>query len=515
MDLKYRIIVTICLVLFFVIVELTCEATGEAEPIMPSSSPNHNLPTSTSQPVPLSQYEDCFKTCWGSLVPENSQYSKAVTVPCSQCEFTGGLDWMACAACDASVSFGVGYAIGYAAICHQECSKSTSSTNQPSVSNQKNELGGINFTSIKLNYISVNENHSGGVDFDFLLKAHKADGASPGIDPINSTLISANAFMTGLAVSDDKFWVNLNPWEPDRIIDKQLGQSEVGRIMLEADLQMKRDFGNYTNPCANETGKTFWTLLDKKRDTLVQSCMEKFPGEIKNIFNVCFIPVTRHWIVPDKVYAYTNGTQIYIINATLKINSEPENHSYFRVVNQDNRSLSKGCLEELNKSSKEYNDYFRDLGNQMILPYVVADVNHGEKYEDLRDIYVSLALAQWYKSRITPQTDIFRDKFESSRPLVLKAMRPWSSKKIWDKLVYSFNNGEYRCWENTTTVHRPHSVGGVDFYGIKDHLINIEGMPSEIQDQVNRAVRNNYLNEKNDTLFGNRLHVDLMHDSKN
>ena len=120
--------------------------------------------------------------------------------------------------------------------------------------------------------------------------------------------------MTGLAVSDDKFWVNLAPWEPDRIIDEQLGQSDVGRIMLEADFQMKKDFSNYMNPCANETGKAQWNLLDKKRRALVQKCMEKFPGEIKDIDNVWFRAVTAHWIVPDitnedvAFLQYTGGT---------------------------------------------------------------------------------------------------------------------------------------------------------------------------------------------------------------
>ena len=83
--------------------------------------------------------------------------------------------------------------------------------------------------------------------------------------------------MTGLAVPDNKFWVNLNPWEQDRIIDGQLKQSEVGRIMLEADFQMKRDFSNYGNPCANETGKALWNLLDKKHDSLVQHVHVEVP----------------------------------------------------------------------------------------------------------------------------------------------------------------------------------------------------------------------------------------------
>lgn len=382
------------------------------------------------------------------------------------------------------------------------------------------QLGGINFTSIKLSYISVNTDSSGGVNFDFLLKADKSEGNSPRIDPINSTLIEAIAFVTGLDVPDDKFWVNLMPWEPNRIIDKQLSESDVGRIMLEADLQMKKDFSNYGNPCANETGKAFQNLMDKKSAVLVQECMKNFPGEIKNIDNVKFRPVTRHWIVPDKIYAYTNGTQIYIINATLTINSEPVvDHTYFQVINQDNATLSRACLEELNKSAKEYGEYYSELQVRMIQPYVIADVNHGIKYEDLRDVYASLALAQWYKSEINPSRDIFLGRLDSSS--ILKSQEQWSSKEIWERYVYSFYNGEYKCWNNTTiktatgttTTTNWLSYGGVEFDSMKDHMVEIKEMPQEIQNQVKRAVIDGVIDEGKDMLFGNRLHMNKKQES--
>lgn len=48
---------------------------------------------------------------------------------------------------------------------------------------------------------------------------------------------ASDAFFVWLSLSPDKFWVNLNPEEPDRIIDAQLGTTDVGRILLQADLQ--------------------------------------------------------------------------------------------------------------------------------------------------------------------------------------------------------------------------------------------------------------------------------------
>ena len=390
---------------------------------------------------------------------------------------------------------------------------------------EKSDLGGINFTSIKLNSIAISTDQEGGINLDLILKAQKAEGAGPGIDLINSTQIGATAFMTGLANPDCKFWVSLNPWEEDRIIDEQLGQTDVGRIMLEADLQMKRDIHYYDNPCATETGVAFWNLLDEKRDALVEQCMKKFPGEIEDIDNVQFFPVERHWIVPDKIYAYTNGTQIYVINATLTINStSEEDRSSFQVYNQNKEALSEGCREELNKSAIEFSQYVNMLQDRMILPYVMADVNHDEKYEDLRNVYVALALSQWYKSTVTSYMDVFREFRDVSDPSsysLLKSQRPLSPKEIWYKYVYSFKNGEYKCWKNETTktatgTHTessPRSAGGVDFYDIKNHLVEIKRLPPEVQGQVKRAVIDGVIDEGKDLLFGNRLHMNRKQDS--
>jgi hypothetical protein len=375
---------------------------------------------------------------------------------------------------------------------------------------KKCDVGGINFTSIKLNYIAVTENSSRGTNFDYIFKAKKAEGASPGIDIDDSMTLGLIAFKTGLAVHSYHLWVNLDPWAPDRIIDDQINQSDVGRIMLEADLQMKKDLSKYWNPCANETGKACWDLLDKKRKALAQRCMEKFPGEIKNIDNVKFRTVTRQEILPDKVYAYTNGTQIYIINASLTIDTSPIlNNSYFEVVNQDNSTLSKGCLDELNRSLIEYCDYDVELNRQRILPYVIAEVNQEEKYEDLREVYVALALAQWYLSHIGSSMDIFQSNENYSNPNILRSQKPWSPIDIWQQLVDIYNK-DFICWKNTTTGDRTTSKsyfgGGCRFQSITDHLIEIKEMPPEVQDQVRRTLSEGVVQDQGETLFGKRLY---------
>jgi hypothetical protein len=105
---------------------------------------------------------------------------------------------------------------------------------------------------------------------------------------------------------------------------------------------------------------------------------------------------------------------------------------------------------------------------------------------------------------------------DSSSSAILKSRNTWSPKEIWDKYVYSFKIGEYNCWENTTneragrsgTMSRIRSSGGIEFDGIRDHLVRIEIMPPEVKDQIDRAVSNRFVNQNGDILFGYRLHVD-------
>ena len=403
-------------------------------------------------------------------------------------------------------------------------------TPTPSSESSTDDLGGVNFTSINLNYISANASLIGGATLDCILKGQKALGENPRIDVFNSTLVSTSAFMTGLALPNDKFWVNLNPWEPGRIIDKQLGQTDVGRIMLEADLQMKKDFSGYENPCVNETGKAFWNLLMQKQQALVRECIKKFPGEIRDERNVSFMAMARFWIVPESAYAYHNGTSIYIINSTLTIKSDPIPELSTFILDNPAVSPSKDCSEELNRSAKEYSRYARELEDKMILPYVVNDVNNAEIYNDLRSVYNSLALAQGYKEKIDTKVDVLRNSVDSSNLTALKSVSPWSPEEIWTRYVYSYKNKEYKCWQNKTTNttfitgNNERAIGtltesmliasgGVDFGRIKDNLTLIEGMPLSVQANVDEAISKGYVDEGKNVLFGAKIPAEMIRDA--
>jgi hypothetical protein len=61
-------------------------------------------------------------------------------------------------------------------------------------------------------------------------------------------------FLAGLTIPREKLWVNLSPDEPQRIIDNDAAQTELGEVFLEQDYQLKQFAVLLTNP-ESETGK--------------------------------------------------------------------------------------------------------------------------------------------------------------------------------------------------------------------------------------------------------------------
>jgi len=373
-------------------------------------------------------------------------------------------------------------------------------------------LGGVNFTSIQLNYISTFSDQEFGI-FNYALKAKKAEKDDEIIDIEDATELSLNSFFIGLTLPESKFWVNLNPWEPDVIMDEDLRNTDMGRIMLEADLRMKKDFCKYENPCESEIGKDYWKLLDKKSEELAEECMRKHPDEIEDADNILFSSVMRHWIVPDKTDTYGTEDEVYIVNMTLTIESEPVyKYSTYKIVNQ-NPFVSDECKEDLSEAAKEYGRYAMELEEEMILPLVVQEVNHDRNYSDLRQVYTSLALAQWYKDKYRHTSGIFTDLIDSKDLEGLESKSAWSAEDIWREYKRSFEEGEYHCWKNRTykegnyiiTESLLYSSGGVDFTAIK--LTNIGAMPSNLKDLTSEAVYAPFANEGDDYYFGDGLYV--------
>lgn len=243
-------------------------------------------------------------------------------------------------------------------------------------------------------------------------------------------------FLIGLTLPNDSFWVNLRPDRPNAVIDPSLEKTDVGRIMLEADLNLKKDLARFTSPDTPE-GREYWNKLYTKAEQLFGQ-----GGMILPAF-------TRPWIVPGEIIVRQGKESVYIYKALLKVMLEQDYFKEERYAFDDARV-------------KDLNEYSSALVRRLIIPRLTREVNTSKRYSALRQVYYSLIMSQWFKSRYkneeTPSAerpsaalktaglspaDTYFSRVDSGDLTGLTSRESWSKNTYFNLYKRSFEKGEY------------------------------------------------------------------------
>jgi len=246
-------------------------------------------------------------------------------------------------------------------------------------------------------------------------------------------------FFIGLSLPNDAFWVNLRPDSPDNIIDDNLAQTDIGRVLLEADLELKKDTAKATSPETPE-GQQYWNKLYQKAEELFGSQ------------NVTIPTLTRPWIVPDEIIIRETTDSAYIYKATLKVMLEQDYLKDDAVYNFKDDRL------------KALNEYSSQLIRETIIPKLTKEVNTAKKYAALRQVYYSLILSQWFKVKFAYQNTTYSRLIESRNITSFTAKIPFSKGTYFNAYQKSFKDGEYNFQTPVSTpfgqVIRSYFSGG-------------------------------------------------------
>jgi hypothetical protein len=226
-------------------------------------------------------------------------------------------------------------------------------------------------------------------------------------------------FLSGISLPDEDFWVNLNPNEPDRIMELSLSQTEIGRIMIEADLQLKKEMSSATSPKSPE-GKDFWDALDKKAGELFSEGRGQVP-----VFSLS----TRCWIVPDEIIMRGTPNDAYIYKAVLKVMLEEDHAGPKKTTRVSDPRL------------KEFQEYATGLMRERILPRLTRSVNVSRQYASLRQVYYSLILAHWFKTYFRGRGGLY--SWMIDRAQFFDQDRRWSVDSYFKEYLKSIKQGEY------------------------------------------------------------------------
>jgi phosphohistidine swiveling domain-containing protein len=298
------------------------------------------------------------------------------------------------------------------------------------------------------------------LNFDFIVDS--------GSDLINLAVINeqsqkmAKYFLAAITVSENQLWVNLSPYEKDRVIDSELSQTVLGRDMLAQDYILKQLASSLIYP-EKDLGKEFWTRVYAE----VQA---KFGTD-----DMAFDTFNKVWIMPEKAEVFEKGNAVYVTNAKLKVMLDSDRkamlHNSSQAATDEKASLAKIAMREI------------------VVPAIEKEVNEGKNFADIRQIYHAMILAKWYRELI--QNTLLADSYVGKNKVAgvttdEKALK----EEIFQRYISSYKKGVFNYIKeesNTVTSEvalRKYFSGGIVDFAIKNVPLTRTTDAAKLESQV-------------------------------
>ncbi len=259
--------------------------------------------------------------------------------------------------------------------------------------------------------------------FDFVLDSGDSRLEGQALKTESDKLIKY--FMAALTVPEQDLWVNLSPYEKDRIVPDHFGATLMGRDLLAQDYLLKQLTASLIYP-EQDLGKTFWNRI-------YQKAYERF-----GTTNVPLNTFNKVWILPNNVAIYEDQGRMYIQHCDLKVMLEEDYLSL-----QNNQGKEKFGDQPLKKEDVgEVNALSSQMIREIVLPEIEKEVNQGKNFAPLRQIYHSVILATWYKRNLKDtvlgQTYVNQNKVNG-----VNTADPGQKEKIYQQYLKAFEKGVY------------------------------------------------------------------------
>jgi len=261
-------------------------------------------------------------------------------------------------------------------------------------------------------------------------------------------------FLTGLTVPESELWVNLSPYEKNRITPPALGQTLLGRDLLAQDYILKQLTASFIYP-EKQLGQTFWRQVYKETQ-------EKFgtTAVAVNTFN-------KVWILPDETQVFTKGSSVYITKATLKVMLDSD---YLATYKHHKTSSSAYGIEA-------------DLIRQIVIPQISKEVNSGAQFASLRQAYYALILAKWYKQTI--QNELLDTVYlNKNRMGGINLSKLSTKQQIYERYLQAYKKGVFNYIKDIDTSNgvsapRKYFSGGI--VRLEPEHIDVNGTSADVE----------------------------------
>ncbi|MFD3942695.1 LPXTG cell wall anchor domain-containing protein [Streptomyces sp. NPDC058579] len=331
--------------------------------------------------------------------------------------------------------------------------------------------GGIDFTTMELRYITEPVKGK-GMDYGFKAKMNDDEDENPSWGGGAKIDLSSDTMFTWLALHPNRFWVNLNPDQPDQVTDDKLAKTDAGRILLEADLEMKHDLSRVMVP-DNPVGNRLW---DSFQHVNGAPCWKTY----------------RYYIEPAPAQVREEDGKLYILDAPMDVKAAKID-------------FDEGFKCKQPESVQEYN--FRQI-QEIAIPEVEKLVNTAPQYADLRSVYTSRIAAEWIKQRDAVKPGDFHALIGSDDATAWPSRTKWDRDKVYADYMKSYREGDFhfkRTYpQDGSVLEFSFYLGGVDFSKQPKQNISKARFQAEnpdMPDTVNAAVKSTTAYADTDTAF--------------
>ncbi|MBF0571813.1 MAG: hypothetical protein HQL12_08045 [Candidatus Omnitrophica bacterium] len=290
-------------------------------------------------------------------------------------------------------------------------------------------------------------------------------------------------FLASLTIPEKDLWVNLSPYEKDRIIPNSFGFTEMGRDLLAEDYMLKQITASLIYP-EDKTGKKFWKRIYE---------------QAAKRFKTTDIPVNtfnKVWIIPEKAVVYENakaGTA-YVVESKLKVMLEQD---YLSIQKHDVETPFMASHKDPRgnplRPSKDINALGSQIVREVVIPELTKEVNENKSFFRLRQIYNSLILATWYKKKIKESilAQVYTDK---SKVAGVNIDDPKEVGRIYQKYLRAFKKGVFNYIKEEQdpltqeVIPRKYFSGGVNYINLRTKIQSIEEIPAVATENNNLAM---------------------------
>ena len=224
-------------------------------------------------------------------------------------------------------------------------------------------------------------------------------------------------FLASLAVPDENQWVNLSPYEKDRIVGPDFANTQMGRDLLGQDYILKQITSSLIYP-EKVLGKDFW-------DKVYTEAFKQFGNT-----NIPVSTFNKVWIVPDSAVIYEKGNSALVLKNHLKV-----------MLEQDYVALDQNAISDKGTRVVQLNVSTSKVMRDVIIPVLEKEVNEGKNFANLRQVYSGMLLAAWYK-RVLKESFLAKIYADKSK---LKGVDqdPKANQEIYERYLQSTKKGVY------------------------------------------------------------------------